>query len=71
MATGKYSKWARLEVNQPLWLTKSGVSIVVWDEWGKKRKGTLVVSVGGLRWYGYKGKKPVRVKWDVLASQSD
>lgn len=68
MPIGKYSKWAKLEVNQPLWLTKAGVSIVVWDKWGKKRKGTLIVSVGGLRWKPYKGKRPVRISWDQLAS---
>jgi hypothetical protein len=71
MAIGKYSKWARLGVNQPLWLNKAGVTIVVWDKWGKKRRGTLIVSVGGLRWTPYKGKKPVRVSWDRLADQLD
>ena len=66
MAVGKYSKWARLEVNDPLWLTKAGVTIVVWDKWGTKRKGTLIVSVGGLRWTPYKGKRAVRISWDKL-----
>lgn len=68
MPVGKYSKWAKLEVNEPVWLTKTGVTIVVWDKWGKKRKGTLIVSVGGLRWTPYKAKKAVRVPWDRLAS---
>jgi len=67
MPIGKYSKWAKFELKQPVWLTKAGVSIVIWDKWGKKRKGTLIVSVGGLRWKPYKGKKAVRVSWDELA----
>jgi hypothetical protein len=67
MPVGKYSKWARLDIKETLWLTKAGVSIVVWDKWGKKRKGKLTVSVGGLRWKPYMGKKAVRVTWDELA----
>ena len=69
MAQGRPSSWARLEVNQPLWLNKAGVSIVIWDKYGRKRKGTLVVSVGGLRWYPYMGKRARRITWDELASE--
>ena len=68
MSQGRPSKWASVDINQSLWLNKTGLEIVVWDKWGKKRKGTLVVSVGGLRWYPYKGKKPGRVTWDELAA---
>jgi hypothetical protein len=67
MPIGKPSKWAKLDVNQSLWLNTTGIAIVIWDKWGRKRKGKLVVSVGGLRWYPYKGKRPRRIKWDDLA----
>jgi len=68
MAQGRPSNWARLEVNQPLWLNKAGISIAIWDKYGRKRKGTLVVSVGGLRWYPFKGKRARRITWNELAS---
>ena len=67
MAMGRPTKWARMDVNQPMWLNRAGISIVVWDKYGRKRKGTLVVSVGGLRWYPYKAPKPQRYTWDDLA----
>lgn len=52
-----------------MWLNKAGISIVVWDKFGRKRKGTLVISVGGLRWYPYKGRKAHRITWNELASE--
>jgi len=67
MAQGRPSKWARMDINQSIWLNRTGISIVVWDKWGRKRKGTLVVSIGGLRWYPYMGKNPGRlIKWSKL-----
>ena len=69
MAQGRPTKWARLDVNQSLWLNKAGISIVVWDKWGRKRRGTLIVSVGGLRWTPYKGKTPRRISWNELSSE--
>lgn len=69
MAQGRPSKWARLSVNQPLWLNRAGITIVVWDKWGRTREGTLIVSVGGLRWTPYKGKKARRISWTELAGE--
>lgn len=67
MAQGRPSKWASVKIKQEIWLDKSGIKIVVWDKYGRKRKGTLVVSIGGLRWRPYKGKRPARqFKWDDL-----
>ena len=69
MAQGRPTKWAKLDINQAVWLNKTGVSLVVWDKWGRRRKGTLVISIGGLRWYPYKGKKPAhQISWDRLAN---
>ena len=47
-------------------LGKAGIKIVVWDKWGKTRRGTAIVSVGGIRWSGYMMKKPIRISWDHL-----
>jgi hypothetical protein len=70
MAQGRPSKWASVNIDQTIWLDKTGISIVVWDKYRTKRKGTLVVSIGGLRWYPYKGKKPARlIKWNKLDAE--
>ena len=67
MAQGRPSKWASVKIEQTIWLDKTGIKIVVWDKHRRKRKGTLVVSIGGLRWRPYKGMKPSRhIKWDDL-----
>ncbi|MCS6297456.1 MAG: hypothetical protein H8K09_14580 [Nitrospira sp.] len=67
MAQGRPSKWASVNIKQTIWLDKTGISIVVWDKGKTKRQGTLVVSIGGLRWYPYKGKKPSQlIKWNKL-----
>ena len=63
MASGKPKRWALARLGEPISLGKSGIEIVIWDKWGRKRRGTLVVSVGGLRWYPYKAKKPTRLGW--------
>lgn len=66
MAQGKPKKWVTAQIIEPLRLGKAGISIVVWDKWGKTRRGTVIVSVGGLRWLGYKMQKPVRISWEKL-----
>lgn len=64
MAQGHPTKWARMELNQPVWLNKTGLSVVIWDKWGRKRRGTLIVSIGGLRWLPYKAKTARRISWE-------
>ncbi len=67
MAQGRPTKWASVNINQTIWLDKTGLSIVVWDKGKTKRQGTLVVSIGGLRWYANKSRKPAHlIKWDEL-----
>jgi len=67
MAQGRPSKWASVKIKQDIWLDKAGIKIVVWDKWGKKRLGNLRISIGGLRWYPYKGRKPASsYKWKDL-----
>ena len=67
MEKGKPSKWTEATIDQPIGLSKAGISIVVWDKWGRKRRGTMVVSVGGVRWYPYKTKKPTQLSWEAFA----
>jgi len=66
MAKGRPKQWATANIIEPVALGNAGIEIVVWDKWGKTRRGTAIVSVGGIRWYSYKGKKPYRVSWDAL-----
>lgn len=61
MAAGRPQKWVTARISEPIGLGKAGVKIVIWDKWGKTRRGTAIVSVGGIRWYPYKAKKPYRI----------
>ena len=66
MAQGRPRKWATAKVSEPVALGRSGIEIVLWDKWGRTRTGTIIVSVGGVRWYPYRFKVPYRVRWDDL-----
>lgn len=66
MPTGRPRRWATAQIREPVSLSTPGVRIVIWDKWGKTRRGTAVVSVGGIRWYPYKAKKPFKLTWDEL-----
>jgi hypothetical protein len=66
MAKGKPKKWITAEIIEPVPLGKAGIKVVVWDKWGKTRRGTAIVSVGGIRWSGYMVKKPIRISWEQL-----
>lgn len=59
-------KWITAELREPVSLSKAGIKIVVWDKWGKTRRGTAIVSVGGIRWRGYKAKRVIRISWNKL-----
>ena len=66
MAQGKFRKWATAKVSEPIALGKSGIKVVIWDKWGRTRRGTAVVSVGGIRWKSYKKQSWRRLSWDQL-----
>lgn len=66
MARGRPRKWATARITERIELGKAGITIVIWDKWGKTRRGTAVVSVGGIRWSPFKAKSPRRVTWDQL-----
>lgn len=66
MPKGRFNKWATATVKEPIGLGKSGIKIVVWDKWGRKRLGTAVISVAGIRWKSYKRKTWLRISWNKL-----
>jgi hypothetical protein len=55
---GRPTKWVHARVEQWLDIDRTGLHFVVFEKWKQKRKrlGTLVVSVGGLRWRPANGK---------------
>jgi hypothetical protein len=64
MAKGKPTKWAVATLHEPVVLGKGGIEIVVWDKWGRTRRGTMLVSVGGVRWFPYKAKRATQLTWE-------
>lgn len=66
MAKGRPMKWATAHITEPIALGNAGIAIILWDKWGKTRRGTAIVSVGGIRWLPYKARQPYRVSWDKL-----
>lgn len=67
MAQGRPTKWATAKIKEPISLGRSGMRVVIWDKWGKTRRGTAVISVGGIRWYPYKARKYTRISWNELS----
>jgi len=67
MAQGRPKKWVTATVTEPIYLGKAGIKIVIWDKYGRSRRGTVHISVGGIRWFPYKARNPTRtIKWDEL-----
>ena len=67
MAQGRPTKWATAKIHEPVALGKSGIEVVVWDKWRKKRRGTAVISVGGIRWYPNGAPTYTRISWNKLS----
>ena len=59
-------KWVTASISEPIPLGNAGIKIVIWDKWGKTRRGTVIISVGGIRWYPYMAKKAFRLNWNGL-----
>jgi hypothetical protein len=66
MAKGIPKKWATARISEQIALGKAGIKVVIWDKWGKSRRGTAIVSVGGIRWYPYKSQKYKKITWDQI-----
>jgi hypothetical protein len=71
MASGKPKRWVTARISEPISVGRAGIQLVIWDKWGKTRRGRVVVSVGGIRWYPYKAKRPYRVSWNRLTDYAE
>ncbi len=67
MAHGRPKRWAIAKIAEPIYLGKAGLEVVIWDKWGRNRKGKAIISVGGIRWYSYKAKKYYKITWDEFS----
>jgi hypothetical protein len=65
---GRPTKWLRATVEEAIDVSTTGIRFEVWTKWKKKNKklGTLIVSVGGLRWSPLNAKKERRRTWDEV-----
>ena len=66
---GRPTKWVKATVGESVWLGKPGITFDVWEKWKKKRKklGTLIVSVGGVRWWPHQAKAYRCRSWAEVA----
>lgn len=66
---GRPTKRVSATVRESFSIGKPGVRFEVWEKWKKTRRklGTLIISVGGLRWRPHKGKGSRQRSWDALA----
>ena len=64
---GRPTKWVAAKIEEEVAIGKPGVKFQVWHKWkwsdGDKKTGTLIVSVGGLRWRTGKGRFKKK-SWD-------
>ena len=63
----KAKKWVTAKVKQSIQLGQQGIELIIWDKWGKKKRGTATVSVGGMRWKP-EGKSKIkgRLSWNDI-----
>lgn len=71
MAQGRPNKWASMRLHENVWLGKRGLEIKVWDKYGRNIKGTLQISIGGIRWFSRMQKKTSLISWDRIAKLSN
>jgi hypothetical protein len=66
---GRPTKWVKASVGEPVWVGKPGIQFEVWEKWlrTKRKLGTLIVSVGGVRWKGNHGRLSKRKNWLALS----
>ncbi|MSQ94415.1 MAG: hypothetical protein EXR98_07650 [Gemmataceae bacterium] len=66
---GRPTKWVKASVSEPVYLGRAGIQFEVWEKWRKKNRklGTLIVSVGGLRWRPNNGKVSRPANWQALS----
>jgi len=68
MAQGKPSKYAKVEILEPFYIGKRGITIKVWDKYGRQHLGYATITVGGIRWYPFGKHKASKLwKWHQLS----
>jgi hypothetical protein len=73
---GRPTKWVQASIQESVHVGKAGIQFEVWEKWARKNRkvGTLIVSVGGLRWWPIKGRISRPIPWwklaDLLADRS-
>ncbi len=66
---GRPTKVVSTRILEYVDIGKRGVQFEVWEKWKRKRRklGTLIVTVGGLRWRPQSGKRLQQKNWDDVA----
>jgi hypothetical protein len=66
---GRPTKWVKASIQESLEIGKPGIQFEVWEKWKRNRRklGTLIISVGGLRWRPTSGKLSRQKSWEILA----
>ena len=68
---GRPTKWVNASVSESIFVGKAGFTFEVWEKWkrGRRKLGTLIVSVGGLRWWpqGAHEASSRRRSWNSVA----
>jgi hypothetical protein len=66
---GRPTKWVSAEILEYVAIGKRGVQFEVWEKWKKNQRklGTLIISMGGLRWRPQNGKLSKQKSWDALS----
>ena len=66
---GKPTKEVSAFVDQRIPLGKAGVKVEVWERWkrGRRKLGTVQVTVFGLRWWVGNGRRARRRTWDAFS----
>lgn len=62
----KANRYATATIHEPIEVGQRGITIVIWDKYGRTRRGTAKISVGGIRWSPYMKKTARLLTWDQL-----
>jgi hypothetical protein len=70
---GRPTKWVKARLLEYVEVGKPGIQFEVWEKWKRNRRklGTLIISVGGLRWRPTSGKLSRQKSWETLANWLD
>jgi hypothetical protein len=70
---GRPTKWVTGTISERIDVGKRGIQFEVWEKWKRtdRKLGTLIVSVGGLRWRPINGKLSRQKSWAAVAQYFD